>query len=206
MNTTTRYLFAGLLLCCFFLPGCVHQQPQVGVSQYRFNYDGDEYRIRSISANHVDQPRNELIGRRLVATDLDQDRVLDQIVLGDMSLFRAQQVYDFGIAMASRENKLSVSSQGINQYRYVSDNFFFEIRSFHPANAAPFNEFIVVDNRRVISQVTILVDQDADGILDEVLVGSQPLGTAQSQYAETIQAGLQCNELIVVDHRILVNK
>ena len=199
------FFFWGAILFIVLIYGCAHQKPQISVYQYRFTLDNSNYRIRSITSQNKSESYNEVIGEKFMAVDYDQDGVLDAIVLGDVSLTDAQGIYDYGINGVSKENKLRVQNPGINCYSQEKNDFQFEIRSFEPVNAPPFNEFKITDTRPIVRhEVIVLLDENADGILDGVLKGSASLEEFQSRYAEMIKTGLQIGELVRVNGVILV--
>jgi len=203
----TSAFWGGLLLIVLMLYGCATQKPQLSVSQYRFNFEDETYRIRSISSTAKSESYNELIGANFMAADYDQDRIIDCILLGEGSLNEAQKIYEYGLNEVTKENKLQVRNPSINRYVHDRDDFQLEIRSFRPTNAQPFNEFKITDNRPLVRpEIIIIVDQNADGTLDELLKGSITLEEVQSQYAEAIEAGLQKGVLIKVNGAILVKE
>lgn len=196
-----------LLMTAWVLINCAHQKPQLSVSQCSFTLDGESYRIRSIVSPLKSNSYNEIIGQKFVAADYDQDGVVDCVTMGDVSLVVVQKIYDYGLNSLSRENKLKVRTPDTHSYLHEQDDIQLEIRSFQPVNAPPFNEFRVVYTRaRVHLEVVVLLDENADGMLDEFLKGGGSLEKLQSQYAEVIQAGLQKGELIKVDGKILVRE
>lgn len=200
-------IFAGALLSIFALGGCASQKSQIRASQYRFNYDGEAYRLRSISSENTTEFYNELVGTNFVAVDFDQDRTLDRILLGEVSLAEAQKIYEHGLEELAKENKLEVRVPRVSRYVHEKNDFQIEIRSFRPANAQPFNEFVVTDKRPVACpETTIIIDHHADGTLDETLKGSATPAEFQSQYAKALEAGLQKGELIKVNQAILVKE
>lgn len=207
INHLRLAILMGLLPGIFTLYGCAHQKPQPSASLYRFKYNDQAYRIRSISSVDRTESYNELIGEKFVATDFDQDRILDRIILGEASLAEAQKIYEYGLERLAQESKLVVRIPSVNRYVYESNDFQIEIRSFRPTEAPPFNEFMITDNRPLVRpEVIIIVDHNADGTLDEVLKGTVTLEKAQSQYAEAIETGLQKGELIKINHAILVKE
>ncbi len=120
-------------------------------------------------------------------------------------LSEAQRIYDYGLEKVTKENKLIVRVPSSDRYVHESNNFQIEIRSFRPANAQPFNEFKMIDKRpTVCPEVVVVVDQNADGTLDEVLKGTLSLEKAQARYSEAIENGLSKGELVKVDDAILV--
>lgn len=199
--------YVALLLSAVMYSGCAHHTPQPRVSQYRFNFENQSYRIRSISSTDKSESYNELIGEKFMAADYDQDRIIDCILLGEVSLIAAQRIYEYGLTELTKENKLKVKNPSVNRYVYVNNNIQLEIRSYRPTNAQPFNEFKITDQRPVVfPDINIIIDQNADGILDEVLKGSVNLENAQAQYTQAIEVGLQKGELIKVNGTILVKE
>jgi hypothetical protein len=200
-------LFAGTLFSIFLLCGCANQKPQLRASQYRFSHNDETYRLRSIFSKDTTEFYNELVGANFVAIDFDQDRVLDRILLGEVSLSEAQKVYELGLEQLARENKLQMRIPQVSRYIHEKNDFQVEIRSFRPTNAQPFNEFIITDNRPVACPETIIIiDHRADGTLDEVLKGAATPEKLQAQYAKVIEVGLQKGELIKVNQAILAKE
>lgn len=194
------YLLIPSLLAC---AGTKQTKPTT-VSFHRFTVGDESYRIRSISSADKSEARNEVIGKHFVAVDFDKDRVIDRILLGEVDLSEAQRIYDFGLAVLTSENKLQQTPPTNHRYVIQSPDFYYEIRTFQPANAEPFNEFKLIDQRSILSQVTILIDHDADGTLEEILKGSVAMEEAQSRYAEMIQSGLRQGALVQVARTVLV--
>jgi len=102
---------------------------------------------------------------------------------------------------------LQLRIPNVQRYVYENCDSHLEIISFRPASAPPFNEFKIMDKRQMVSpQIIVMIDQNADGILDEVLKGAVTPAEVQSQYTEVIEAGLQKGELIKVNSTILVKE
>lgn len=206
-QTNFNHGWTEFLLSIFLLCGCASQQPRLSASQYRFTFNDEAYRIRSISSKYKTESYNELVGENFMAADFDQDGILDRILLGEVSLATAQEVYEFGINRVAQEKKLQVRTPNVNRYVHESNDFLVEIISFRPANTQPLNEFKITDQRPITCpEHLISVDHDADGTLDEVLKGTAALEKIQTQYAEVIKAGLQKGALIKANGRILVKE
>ena len=198
---------AGLFLIVLMFCGCAHQKPKVSVSQYKFDFNDKTYRIRSIFSGDKANSYNELIGEKFMVADYDQDRIIDCVLLGEVSLNEAQEIYEYGLNEVSKEKKLQVRNPSIDRYLHEKNDLQLEIRSFRPTNAQPFNEFKITDTRPLVSpEIIVIVDQNADGTLDEVLKGTVTLEKFQSQYSEAIAAGLQKGDLIKVNGTILVKE
>lgn len=198
-------LLVGILFCIFIFYSCANRQPAIGVAFYNFEYKGENYRIRSISSTNNALSFNELISKEFVAKDYDQDGFIDEITLGKINLPKAQQIYEYTLAMLTSQNKLREVSPKINAYHYANADYNYEIKSFHRSDAEPFNQFKIIKNGRILNPPVIMgIDQKADGILDEIIKGTISLGEMQNLYSETIRRGLEKKELIQIDHRIIV--
>ncbi len=196
-----------LVLATMALLNCAHQKQRPTVSQYRFTIDNEIYRIRSIVSEIKSQSYNEVIGENFLAVDYDQDGVLEAVVMGEVALSEAQKIYDHGLASLRKEDKLSVRAPNRKSFSKEKDKFQFEIQSFRPSDAPPFNEFKVMDKRSLVAvEVIVLLDENADGMLDKILRGSGSVEKYQSQYAEMIRAGLKSGELIELNGAIVVKE
>src|SRR5574341_1819230 len=123
-------IFTGFLLSISMLFGCASTKPESHASQYRFNYNDETYRLRSISSEDKTESYNELVGAKFVAIDFDQDRFIDRIQLGEVSLSEAQKIYEHGLEMLSKENRLQLRIPEINRYVYENFDSPLEIISF----------------------------------------------------------------------------
>jgi len=200
-------LFAFILFCIFMSYSCAHRKPDLSAAFYYFEYNIENYRIRSISSTDKALSCNELIGKNFVAVDYDQDRFIDQITMGEMSLSEAQKIYEYALTMLTKENKLREISPKINWYQHVNSEYNYEIKSFRPNNADPFNEFRIINNRQLVNpQIIISIDKNANGTLDEIVEGTISLEKIQTKYSDVIKTGFKKNELIEVDNMILVKE
>jgi hypothetical protein len=192
---TLSVLSAGFLLGIFMLYGCASRKPQIIVSTYSFNFEGELYRINSVSLGDKEQPFNQLVGKDFVAVDFAHDRIIDRIAAGNVSRDEAQRIYEYGIDTAAKENKLRQQKPVVNPYVDEDADFYYMIRSLR-----------LIDKHRVSPRIMVIVDQKADGTLDEVLKGTVTVEEVQSLYSEVIEGGLKKRELIKVDDMILVKE
>lgn len=163
------------------------------------------YRIRSIDSADDNISSNELIDEDFLAVDYDQNGVLDRITVGKGNFHEIQQIYEHGINDLSRKNRIQERNPQNHRFAFESQGFLLEIKSFLPENASPFNEFKV--RHRYAKQnpvVAVAIDQNADGILDQRLMGAQHLEDIQVQYSTAIEAGLRQEALQKTGSRILV--
>ena len=196
----------GIILLILLFFNCASQKPVRSVSQYSYDLDNEAYYIRSVVDNDKGESWNELIGENFTAIDMDQNQTIDRIASGDISLADAQKIYETGLKQLSLENKLKVKLPLNNKYVFQNDEFNYEIKSFLPTNAQPFNEFKIVTKHPVNPEVVVYVDHQADGVLDEILKGSMPIEKAQEKYSEMIKVGLQKGKLIQVNNTITVKE
>jgi hypothetical protein len=198
-------LFLGIFLGILVLSGCAAKLPKLLVTQYRFKFNDESYRLRSISSKDSVKSYNELIGGKFLAVDYNQDGVLDHIRLGDVDQSETQKIYEYGIDALAKENKLQVRNPDVERYAYENDNKQYEIISFQPADARPFNEFkIIQTTSSATPNIIIVCDQNADGTLDDILIGGVAVEKLQSQYQDAVTTGLQTGRLQKVDGTILV--
>lgn len=198
-------LLAGTLFYIFMFNNCANRKPTLSAAFYSFEYDGENYRIRSISSTNNALSFNELIGKKFVAADFDQDGFIDEITLGKISLSEAQKIYDYTLTMLTRQNKLREVSTKINVYQYGNSEYNYEIKSFRPADAEPFNQFRIIKNGRILNPPIIMgIDQKADGSLDAIVKGTISLEKIQTLYSNLIKKGLKNNKSIEIDNMILV--
>ena len=200
-----RLILTGALSFALFF-NCAHQKVQTKVSQFRFVFNQQSYRILSVNSAEDGHSYNEIVGEKLLARDLDQDGILDSILLGDVTLQEAQAAYEHGLQNATTRTKMPVD-QHVNRMEYETDNMLFELRSFQHANAEPFNEFIITDyQHRVFAQLTVVIDENADGKVDQIVKGSMPLSEAQVYYEKVIQYGLARGQLMRTNQTLRVRQ
>ena len=65
------------------------------------------------------QSCNHLIGNDFVAVDLNQDRIIDEIIRGDISKYEAQIIYDYSLELLEKENKLNQVRDKSNESKYI---------------------------------------------------------------------------------------
>jgi len=197
----------GFGLVTLFFYDCATTVPPPSVAQYQFTFNNEMYRIRSIFTVENNERYNELIGKTFLAIDFDQDRIIDRISVGTASLAEAQKVYDYGLDMLTKENRLKEVNPANHKYTEEYPEYFLEIKSFYPASTKPFNQFKIISKKQLVNPETIVaIDYDADGTLEEVLKGTTTLAKLQIQYSNLINSGLQKNGLIKVNNTIQVKK
>jgi len=186
---------------------CSSSNQELRVSGFRFTFEGNDYYIRSIYCPNSPQSCNHIIGKDFEAVDINQDRVVDKIVKGDVAMHEAQKIYNYSLDLLEKENKLSVINKDTEKFQYTVNKpyLIFEITSFQPELGDPFNQFKVVQKQGMSNNVSLFNDMKADGSLDEKLNGSFSIIEAQKRYQETIEEGVRDNRISRVDDLIRVN-
>jgi len=205
-----RKLLFSFLASVFILlvsAGCSSSSQDLQVGGFRFTYEGENYYIKSIYCPNNPQSCNHLISKDFEALDINQDRVIDKIIKGDVSIDETQKIYSYALNLLEKENRLSAIKNDTEEFKYTITmlNILFEITSFQPDVGDPFNQFRIVQNRFGSEQdISLFNDLKADGSLDEVLTGSYSLFDAQKKYQETIEEGIRDNKISKVENLISV--
>lgn len=199
-----KFLTVTFILLLTF--NCSSSNQELRVSGFRFTFEGNDYYIRSIYCPNSPQSCNHIIGKDFEAVDINQDRVVDKIVKGDVAIHEAQKIYNYSLDLLVKENKLSVINKDTKKFQYTVNKLYliFEITSFQPELGDPFNQFKVVQKQGMSNNVSLFNDMKADGSLDEKLKGSFSIIEAQKQYQETIDEGVRDDRIALVDDLIRV--
>lgn len=192
------------LLFFLLLTNCTSSD--LKVSEFEFEYNDKQYTIRSTYCPNNPESCNQIMGKDIVAVDLNQDRVIDKIIMGNYSLAEAQEIYDFCLESLEKQNKLSRVNSAINGYYVVDREKDFEIRTMNSELKSIFNEFKIIEKKDRGSSliINVYVDNNSDGQLDERIKGEISLADAQDYYSTIINRGLSERELIKVDNIITV--
>ena len=194
-----------ILLILFFTDSCTTLKPLTTASYFRFSLDDDSYRIRSVRSVEEGNSYNELIGTDFVATDYDQDGIIDKVVLGDKDLSKIQQIYDYGINMLVDKNKLKYCTVETVDYMQENSEYDYQVKSFRPDGEEPFNEFKIIRKYVLSDGDVVMIDRKADGILDEVLKGpADEINDIQERYTYVLNTGLEKKKLVKEGETILV--
>ena len=195
---------AGIILLILSIFCCAGKEIH-GSGFYNFEYNGEEYRIRSVLSENNGFAYNELIGKKFLAIDYDQDGEVDKISLGTIDISDAQGIYEYALDKLKTENKLQEVKPVFNFYNTSVDGYDCEVKSFQPSHEEPFNQFKILENDQNATTNFILgFDQQADGIIDTVALGEMSLEQMQTLYSELISRGLNEGVLIKVDNKIFV--
>ena len=205
--TKIMFYVYSVIVFNLFLISCAGTRQDLRISNFKFDFQNKNYHIRSVNCAQQAECYKELIGDDFVAVDFNQDRIIDKIVMGDVNLSDAQEIYDYGLDLLAQENKLEVHDTDVTQYMETEPCCISEIKTFWTKGSGAFNEFIFVENRdNNTSVTTVAVDQEADGKLDQLVKGNTSLESMQSKYTAMIGRGVESGQLIKEENSVLVKK
>lgn len=161
-----------------------------------FSYQGEEYKILGFFPQDLDgfnllirKEQNRIL---LKCIDRQQDGILDEVVVGNITLEEANNIYQEGILIALENG--SLKEKQYDHYYLISDmGKIFELRTYVPVDGEPYNIFAV----KPISdgRTYVLRDLEADGSLDYFEEGEGELELFQSYYDKVVQKGISENNI-----------
>ena len=193
-----------IIIILFILTSCISSQ--LRVAEFEFVYKNSKYKIRSAYCQGNPESCNQLSSDNFIAADLNQDRIIDEIISGDVSLSEVQEIYDYCLNLLESQNKLSQINKEGKKYIFSDYEFNFEIHTLYPKTNMPLNQFTIADKRKgkVYYKISVFMDKDADGTLDELLKGQVGFKEAQAMYERIIEIGLSKDKLEQINNNILV--
>ncbi len=173
----------------------------------KFYSDGNEYTIISFSREDVTGynilMREENDNVIIKSIDKQQDGELDVILEGNISLVDANKIYSEALAVAKERGMLK--KLYFERYYNFSDKIYdYEIRSYILSQGDNYNLFAVKE--KAINNIIIIIDEKADGSLDNFQQGSGDIIKFQALYEEVLRQGIVNNRVVNVDKVYLVTK
>jgi hypothetical protein len=185
-----------LLALVVLAGGCRTARNDMYRGTFSFVYEGATYEIISLVLP-ADRGGNSLLlreGNRLVlhARDQDQDGTLDTLLVGDVTLESANDIYAHGIADAQAQGKYQEQVMA-RQYALSRSGYTYVIQTYLLDAGALSNRFILLD--AVTRRETVLLDTDADGVLDEVERGEADLEASQKFCDLALKKGIRAGRI-----------
>lgn len=174
------------------------------IYEYNFIYKGKSYVIRSAKQSQKANFGNQLIGDSFIAVDIDQDRIIDKISKGNISLADAQEVYDYCLESLERSGKLKEIKNEQKEYHTTIKDYSFVIKCFSCKDDVPFTQFIITYFRENGNKISVYIDKNSDLTLDETLKGNMKLLKAQKLYDKVVKKGITRNKLIIKDGKLVI--
>jgi hypothetical protein len=177
--------------------GCRPKAPLIELGGYTFSYEGKEYRIESVTPNYS-EGYNTLTAREndkiiFKAIDKEQDGLLNEIVSGDLSLKKANEIYQEGILEGERRGYIRKRTFA-REYRTSDTINNYVIATYILAIGDVYNKFRIV-SRQKFQQDSVLLDENADGELDYIEQGTESMKSYQDLYKEILRKGIKDNKI-----------
>jgi len=196
-----------ILLVIIGLTHCASSTETLGdySSILKFYSDGNEYTIMSFSREDVTGynilMREENDKVIIKSIDKQQDGELDEILHGNISLVEANKIYSEALTIAKEKGMLK-KIYFDRYYNFSDKTYDYEIRSYVHAQGDKYNQFAVKE--KAINNIIIIIDENADGSLDNFQQGSGDIKKFQALYEEVLQEGIFNMRVAYVDKVYLV--
>ncbi|MFC2119791.1 hypothetical protein ACFLQ4_01835 [Bacteroidota bacterium] len=170
-----------------------------------FYSDGNEYTLMTYSSDDATGynilMREENDNVIIKSIDKQQDGELDEILEGDISLVDANKIYSEALAIADEKGMLKKKS--FQRYYNYSDRIYdYEIRTYLLVKGDNYNLFAA--KKKIGSEITIIVDDKADGLLDSFQQGNGDILKFQALYEEVLRQGMINHRVVNADNIYLV--
>ncbi|MFQ6112923.1 MAG: hypothetical protein ACE5NG_02410 [bacterium] len=173
------------------------------VGRISFDFNGRTYSIESVNPKSKSQLGYNLLVRRegqtilFKAVDKEQDGLLDELVIGDVSLEKAQEIYLEGLVAA--ETHGSIKKRDFPRVYRTSDELNrYELRTYILKLGEVYNKLTITKADGLKEEIVVL-DLGADGTLDEIEKGQESLGHCQQLYSEVLDRGLKEKKVAKTD-------
>jgi len=161
-----------------------------------FSHQGEEYKILGFSPQQTEgynllirEDQNEIL---LKCIDKQQDGILDEVIVGDISLEEANNIYQGAISTASAKG--SLKQKYFEHYYLTSDKeHTFELRTYVLVDGETYNVFAIKPFNGDYSY--IIRDLEADGSLDYFEAGEGDLEIFQSYYDDVVRKGISRDKI-----------
>ena len=171
----------------------------------KFYSGGNEYSIMSFLSTDaigynvlMREENNKII---IKSIDKQQDGELDEVQEGDISLADANKIYADGLAAAKELGMLT--KKNFQRFYNFSDKIYdYEIRTYILAHGDNYNLFAAKKKTR--NDIIIIIDEKADGKLDNFQQGSGDIINFQALYEEVLQHGIVSKRVVNTDKVYLV--
>ena len=166
----------------------------------KFYSGGNEYSIMSYLSNDATgynilmrEENDKII---IKSIDKQQDGKLDEVLEGNLSLADASKIYADGLAAAKEMGMLK--EKDFERFYNFSDKIYdYEIRTYILVQGDNYNLFAVKE--KAFNNIIIIIDEKADGLLDNFQQGSGDIIKFQALYEEVLRQGIVSNRVVNVD-------
>lgn len=178
-----------IVLVCL---NCASRKNIIQLSGFSFEYRGNEYRIESVTPNFL-VGYNLLILEKdgvpvMKARDKEQNGQIDEVMIGSLSVAEADLIYQAGLKIGREKGYIRTKIMA-REYRTKDSNYNYVLVTYILAVGDVYNQFSVVE-RFIGQKRAVLVDLEANGILDQWKQGDREIGYYQKLYKEVLEKGL----------------
>ena len=184
-----------VFILLFLCMRCDRNRLKIEVGGYDFMYKGVMYTIESVTPNFLEGynllTRRE--GERIVLRGIDkeQDGVLDEVAIGNLSLEEAAVIYDQGIK-AGEERGYVKTRSFTREFITRIGNDQMVLATYLLALGDIYNKLQIVNER---GERAVAVDMGSDGRLDRVEMGDLDLERFQTFYEAVLTKGLNLQKI-----------
>ena len=203
-NHILQFLILASIICLTNCASNSHTQGDYS-SIIKFYSGGNEYTIMSFLSTDaigynvlIREENNKII---IKSIDKQQDGELDEVQEGDISLVEANKIYADGLAAAKELGMLT--EKNFQRFYNFSDRIYdYEIRTYILEHGDNYNLFAAKKKTR--NDIIIIIDEKADGKLDNFQQGSGDIINFQALYEEVLQHGIVSKRVVNTDKVYLV--
>lgn len=189
---TSKIFF--VILIIIFIIGCAAQN-KMRYGIYNFSYEGKNYQIESYTPA-TGNGNNFLVLKDsdqviLKAVDKEQNGYIDKILMGDISLQKAREIYSTGLKKCSQSGKMETKYTEKSYMIEDSSNKYY-LATYSVNSDEVYNKFTII-NKFDVDRIKemVFIDNLADGILDEVIIGTATVDKYQDVYKNILENGVK---------------
>lgn len=196
-------------LLAFLLVQCATTSELEQRSVYSFVIDGQRYEIIGFANPDDNGPgTNDLVRREnnrvlFWYRDQHQNGLLDKILIGDMPLEEANQIYHAGIEMALNAGKYKERPYK-RRYLTTIGHFHYEIITFNIYSEDSYNLFIV--HNTTTSKTSQIRDLGRNGTLDDPNLSEVDLLKFQPDYETILKKGMEAGKILFDGQKYFVRE
>ncbi len=201
-----RFCTAAVSIPFLMFLGCRMAGPVIEIGGYSFNHEGKEYRIESVTPNYMEgynvlsrKDKDELV---LKGIDKQQDGILDEIIVGKITIEAANAIYQEGIREGERRNYIKKRSFA-REYKTSDQMTEYVLATYILAVGEVYNR-LSISQRQSFQPEAVVVDSEADGMLDIIEKGPGTLGGYQKLYRMVLEKGMREKKVVNQNKRYLV--
>ena len=133
--------------------------------------------------------------------DKEQDGFLDEVIIGDIPLEKAKEIYRAGIIECRKEGHI-IERRVVREYKTRIGHRNYILTTHILTSGGLYNKLVI----GFFSENAIILDNGADGILDKVEKGDESLGHYQKIYRMILDKGMDEGKVVEMEGLYIVEK